>query len=65
MKLASITEKNQKLEEAAKNREEANHNFSKQAELKLSHKIKTNKENKQAMYNSLMERLKKTVIIIQ
>ena len=61
MKLASITEKNQKLEEAAKYREEINQNFSKQAEQKLNLKMETNKENKEALYNNLMERLKKTV----
>lgn len=61
MKLASLTEKNQKLEEAAKYREEANQNFSKQAEQKLNHKMVTNKENKVALLNSLMDRLKKTV----
>ena len=61
MKLASITEKNQKLEEAAKYREEVNQNFSKQTEQKLIHKMETNKENKETLYNNLMERLKKTV----
>lgn len=60
MKLASITEKNQKLEEAAKYREEVNQNFSKQTEQRINIKMETNKENKEALYNNLMERLKKT-----
>jgi len=60
MKLASITEKNQKIEEAAKFREESNQIFSKQTEQKLIMKMETNKENKEALLNGLMERLKKT-----
>jgi hypothetical protein len=64
MKLASITEKNQKLEEAAKYREEVNQNFSKQTEQRINIKMETNKENKEALYNNLMERLKKTVSLL-
>jgi hypothetical protein len=61
MKLASLTEKNQKLEEAAKYREVVNQNFAKQTEQKLTQKMETNKENKETLMNNLMERLKKTV----
>jgi len=60
MKLASITEKNHKIEEAAKFREESNQIFSKQAEQKLITKMETNKENKEALLKDLMERLRKT-----
>ena len=61
MKLASINEKNQKIEEAAKFRVEIEHNFSKETEKKLIFKMETNKENRAALLSSLMDRLKKTV----
>lgn len=60
MKLASINEKNQKIEEAAKFREESNQIFSKQTEQKIISKMETNKENREAILSNLMERLKKT-----
>ena len=62
MKLSAITEKFQKIEEAAKIREEHNANFSKQAEQKLQSKMESNKENRENLMNNLKERLKKTVI---
>ena len=61
MKLSVITEKFQKIEEAAKLREEQNLNFSKQAEQKLLSKMESNKENRENMLNNLREKLKKTV----
>jgi hypothetical protein len=61
MKLSQITEKMQKIEEAAKIREEQNVNFSKQAEQKLLSKMESNKENRNQLMNQLMEKLKKTV----
>ena len=51
----------QKIEEAAKIREEQNVNFSKQAEQKLLSKMESNKENRTQLLNQLMEKLKKTV----
>ena len=63
MKLASINEKNQKIEEAAKYREESNQIFSKQTEQKIISKMETNKENRESILSKLMERLKKTVSI--
>ncbi len=60
-KLSNITEKAQKLEEAAKIREELNLNFSKQAEQKLIQKMESNKENRAAQLNNLLEKLKRTV----
>lgn len=61
MKLSMINEKFQKIEEAAKLREEQNLNFSKQAEQKLMSKMESNKENRTNLMNNLMEKLKKTV----
>jgi hypothetical protein len=61
MKLSMISEKFQKIEEAAKIREEQNVNFAKQAEQKLLSKMESNKENRTNLYNNLMEKLKKTV----
>jgi hypothetical protein len=61
MKLSQITEKMQKIEEAAKIREEQNVNFIKQAEQKLLSKMESNKENRNQLMNQLMEKLKKTV----
>lgn len=61
MKLSQITEKMQKIEEAAKIREEQNVNFIKQAEQKLLSKMESNKENRTQLMNQLMEKLKKTV----
>ncbi len=61
IKLSVITEKMQKIEEAAKSREEQNLNFQKQAEKKLTEKMESNKENRTLLYNNLMEKLKKTV----
>ena len=61
MKLSVITEKFQKIEEAAKLREEQNLNFSKQAEQKLLSKMESNKENRENQLNNLREKLKKTV----
>ncbi len=60
-KLSYITEKAQKLEEAAKIREELNVNFQKKAEQKLNQKMELNKENRATLLNNLMEKLKKTV----
>ena len=60
-KLSHITEKAQKLEEAAKIREELNMNFSKQTEQKLIQKMESNKENRAAQLNNLLEKLRKTV----
>lgn len=60
LKLASITDA-QKIEEAAKLREEININFQKKAEKKLAQKMELNKENRAALMNTLMEKLKKTV----
>jgi len=62
MKLTFINEKMQKVEEAAKVREEQNLNFSKQAEKKLLSKMESNKENKANYMKNLKERLSKTVI---
>lgn len=62
MKLSAISEKFQKIEEAAKIREEVNLNFSKQAEQKLQSKMESNKENRTILMNQMLERLKKTVI---
>ena len=62
MKLTYINEKMQKVEEAAKVREEQNLNFSKQAEKKLLSKMESNKENKANYMKNLKERLSKTVI---
>jgi len=59
-KLSMITEKNQKIEDAAKNREEQSMIFVKQTEQKLMSKLEASKENRDAMKNSLMEKLKKT-----
>lgn len=61
MKITAIAEKFQKIEEAAKIREEVNLNFSKQAEQKLQSKMESNKENRTNMMNQMLERLKKTV----
>ena len=61
-KISAITEKFQKIEEAAKSREEQNLNFSKQAEQKLQSKMESNKENRNNHLNALKEKLKKTVI---
>ena len=63
-KLSNITEKAQKLEEAAKIREELNLNFSKQAEQKLIQKMESNKENRAAQLNNLLEKLKRTVLLL-
>lgn len=59
-KLNMINEKNQKIEEAAKIREEQNINFAKKTEQKLSSKMEASKENRNAMKTNLMEKLKKT-----
>jgi len=59
-KLSGLSEKFQKIEEAAKVREEQNLQFSKQAEQKLLNKMESNKENKQQQKQQLMERLRKT-----
>ena len=64
MKLSVITEKFQKIEEAAKSREEQNLNFSKQAEQKLQSKMESNKENRNNILNALKEKLSKTVCFI-
>lgn len=61
-KLSQISEKFQKIEEAAKTREEQNLNFSKQAEQKLISKMESNKENRSNLMNNLKEKLKKHVI---
>ena len=63
-KLSHITEKAQKLEEAAKIREELNMNFSKQTEQKLIQKMESNKENRAAQLNNLLEKLKRTVLLL-
>ena len=60
-KLNMISEKNQKIEEAAKAREEQNMIFSKQTEQKLISKLEASKENRESMKNNLLEKLKKTV----
>lgn len=60
IKLANVTEKSQKIEEAAKIREELNIQFQKKAEQKLAQKMELNKENRTALMNNLMEKLKKT-----
>jgi len=60
MKLCAINEKFQKIEEAAKIREEYQTNFSKQAEQKLQSKMESNKENRINLMNNLREKLKKT-----
>jgi len=60
IKLANVTEKSQKIEEAAKIREEININFQKKAEAKLNQKMELNKENRTTLMNTLMEKLKKT-----
>ena len=60
LKLANITD-SQKIVEAAKTREEINTNFQKKAEKKLAQKMELNKENRAALMNTLMEKLKKTV----
>ncbi len=62
LKLASITD-SQQIEEAAKTREEINANFQKKAEKKLAQKMELNKENRAALMNTLMEKLKKTVSV--
>jgi len=59
LKLASITD-SQKIVEAAKTREEINANFQKKAEKNLAQKMELNKENRAALMNTLMEKLKKT-----
>ncbi|RMZ93552.1 trichohyalin-like isoform X1 [Brachionus plicatilis] len=59
-KLSMISEKNQKIEEAAKIREEQNLNFSKQTEQKLISKLEASKENRNTLKMNLMEKLKKT-----
>jgi hypothetical protein len=63
--LSHITEKTQKLEEAAKIREELNMNFSKQTEQKLIQKMESNKENRAAQLNNLLEKLRKTVRVLK
>ena len=60
-KLSNIKEKDQKLEEAAKIREELNTNFQKKAEQKLMQKMELTKENRATLMNNLIEKLKKTV----
>lgn len=59
-KLSGISEKFQKIEEVAKSREEQNQKFSKQTEEKLLLKMESNKENKAALFTTLMEKLQKT-----
>jgi len=59
-KLSNITEKAQKLEEAAKIREELNLQFVKQTEQKLIQKMESNKENRAAQLTNLLEKLRKT-----
>ncbi|CAF0817284.1 unnamed protein product [Brachionus calyciflorus] len=59
-KLKMIDEKNQKIEEAAKIREEQNVNFAKQTEQKLMSKLEASKENRENMKINLIEKLKKT-----
>ncbi len=61
MKLSVINEKFQKIEEAAKLREEHNTIFKSQASEKLATKMVSNKENREQLMNNLKERLKKTV----
>ncbi len=63
--MSHITEKTQKLEEAAKIREELNMNFSKQTEQKLIQKMESNKENRAAQLNNLLEKLRKTVRVLK
>jgi hypothetical protein len=62
-KLQFLSEKFSKIEEAAKIREEAQLNFAKQTEQKLQTKMETNKENREAHLNNLLERLRKTVSV--
>lgn len=59
-KLSGLSEKLQKIEEAAKIRDEQSLNFSKQTEQKLLSKMETNKENRANLMNDLMEKLRKT-----
>jgi hypothetical protein len=59
-KLQVLAEKTQKIEEAAKVREEAEQEFSKKTEQKLQVKIQTNKENREALIAGLLDRLRKT-----
>lgn len=59
-RLALLSEKNLKIEEAAKSRDAAEQNFVKQTEQKLQVKMETNKENREALLNNLFERLRKT-----
>ena len=59
--MSNITEKAQKLEEAAKIREELNLQFVKQTEQKLIQKMESNKENRATQLNNLLEKLRKTV----
>lgn len=59
-KLSQISDKMQKIEEAAKLREEQNINFQKKSEEKLTAKMESNKENRLKVLNSLVEKLKKT-----
>ncbi len=61
IKLANITEKSQKIEEAAKIREEINNNFKKEAEIKLAQKMESTQENRAAIMEAFMQKLKKTV----
>ncbi len=60
-KLQQLSEKALKIEEYAKHREEAEEVFAKQTEKELQLKMEKNKENKEALFNQLMERLRKTV----
>ncbi len=64
IKLANITEKSQKIEEAAKIREEINNNFKKEAELKLAQKMESTQENRAAILEAFIQKLKKTVRIL-
>jgi len=59
-KIIGLSEVDQKIEEKAKLREEYNANFQKKTEEKLMLKMEANKENKAALLNSLLEKLKKT-----
>jgi hypothetical protein len=63
-KLSGLSEKFQKIEEAAKTREEQTLQFAKQTEQKLISKMESNKENRATRMNQLLEKLRKTDVKI-
>jgi len=63
-KFSELIEEKKKHEDAAKWREERNVEFIKRTEQKLAFKMDSNKENKTAQLNLLLEKLKKTDVKI-